>query len=340
MKHVVRSEILDIGEYEKIREHFRARVILEKKHRRVAVGPNLTVLFENHDTVLLQIQEMLRTERITREASVLHEIETYNELLGGPGELGATVMIGVADATERDAFLVRAKGIERHLVLDIDGHAVRATWDPLRVLPDQASAVLYVKFALPEAARAALESGKAEVAFVVDHPDVALRAPVARDVVVSLAEESGDVSVAAAPFVFDRPVRFDEVDAATILFFARFFNYAHDAMEAFFGQLPGGYVRLINARKIGLPAVHVEADFKSPLRFGDVARIEVTIDRIGKSSCAFRHTMTRKHDATPVAVVKHVCAAVHLETMRSLPLPDDMRALLAAHLVPAPPPAK
>ena len=137
----------------------------------------------------------------------------------------------------------------------------------------------------------------------------------------------------ASPFVFDRPVRFDEVDAARILFFARFFNYAHDAMEAFFGQLPGGYVRLINERKIGLPAVHVESDFISPLRFGDVARIEVNTVRVGRSSCAFRHTMSRKDDGARVAVVLHVCAAVELETMRAIPLPDDMRTLLTRYLV-------
>ena len=137
----------------------------------------------------------------------------------------------------------------------------------------------------------------------------------------------------ASPFVFDRPVRFDEVDAARILFFARFFNYAHDAMEAFFGQLPGGYVRLINERKIGLPAVHVESDFISPLRYGDVARIEVNAVRVGRSSCAFRHTMSRKDDGAQVAVVLHVCAAVELETMRAIPLPDDMRTLLTRYLV-------
>jgi len=189
MKHVVRSEILDIGEYEKIREHFRARVIQEKKHRRVAVGPSLTVLFENHDTVLLQVQEMLRTERITREAAVLHEIETYNSLLGGASELGATVMIEIVDAAERDAFLVRAKGIERHLVLEIDGHPVRARWDEGRVLPDQASAVTYVKFALDGAALAALRSGTGPLGFVIDHPDVAVRAPVSAATARSLAED-------------------------------------------------------------------------------------------------------------------------------------------------------
>jgi Protein of unknown function (DUF3501) len=189
MKLVSRTEILDLAAYEQVREHFRARVIEEKKHRRVLVGPNVSVLFENHDTVLLQIQEMLRTERITREAAVLHEIETYNGLLGGPRELGATVMIQIADPAERDAFLVAARGIERHIVLVVGGDEMRATWDESRVLPEQASAVTYVKLSLPETACAALKSGKAPLALKVDHPAVAASTELAPDVRASLAED-------------------------------------------------------------------------------------------------------------------------------------------------------
>jgi 4-hydroxybenzoyl-CoA thioesterase len=133
-------------------------------------------------------------------------------------------------------------------------------------------------------------------------------------------------------FVYERGVRFDEVDAAQILFFARFFNYCHEAMEEFFTQLPGGYVALINERRIGLPAVHVESDFKSPLRFGDVAHIEVTISQLGRSSCGFHHQMTNKATGARVAVVKHVCVAVDLGTLKSIPLPADMRALLQRFL--------
>ncbi len=189
MKRVERSEILDLGEYEKVRDHFRGRVIQEKKLRRVAVGPHVTVVFENHDTVLLQIQEMLRTERITREAAVTHEIETYNDLLGGDAELGATVMIEIADPEERAAFLSRAKGIERHILLVVGAVAVRARWDEGRVLDDQASAVMYVKFALEAPTIAALQTGEAAVDLVLDHPAVSARATLPRAVARSLAED-------------------------------------------------------------------------------------------------------------------------------------------------------
>jgi hypothetical protein len=189
MKPVNRSEILELGEYEKVRDHFRARVIREKKARRLMVGPNIMVLFENHDTVLLQIQEMLRTERITRESSVLHEIETYNALLGGTNELGATVMIEIADPKERDEFLVRAKGVEQHFVLKVGDVECRATWDQARVMDDQASAVMYVKFALNEHAAAALRSAKAELSFIVDHPAAPVQVSLPREVALSLVDD-------------------------------------------------------------------------------------------------------------------------------------------------------
>jgi 4-hydroxybenzoyl-CoA thioesterase len=133
-------------------------------------------------------------------------------------------------------------------------------------------------------------------------------------------------------FVYERGVRFDEVDAAQILFFARFFNYCHEAMETFFSQLPGGYVALINERKIGLPAVHVEGDFKSPLRFGDIVRIDVTLTRVGRSSCSFRHAMSHKATGAAVALVHHICAAVELATLKPIAIPGDMRTLLERYL--------
>src|SRR6185295_18042058 len=122
MKLVERGEVLGLAEYETIRDRFRARVIEEKKVRRVKLGPQASCVFENRDTVLLQIQEMLRTERITREAAVLHEIETYNQLVPRDHELSATALIEIDEKAERDAFLVEAKGLDRAFALVVDGH--------------------------------------------------------------------------------------------------------------------------------------------------------------------------------------------------------------------------
>jgi hypothetical protein len=188
MKPVVRSEVLGLGDYEQIRPQFRARIIEEKKRRRVAVGPSATVVFENHDTVLLQIQEMLRTERITREASIRHEIEVYNQLVPGDRELSATLMFEIPDKDEREAFLVRAEHIEKGISIVIGSERFAAQWDESRRMPGRTSAVHYLKFALSDAAIAAIRSG-AEIAIEIDHDAYRHRAVLPREVVQSLAED-------------------------------------------------------------------------------------------------------------------------------------------------------
>lgn len=146
MKPVERGEVLGLAAYEQIRDAFRARVIQEKKGRRVFLGDRASCLFENHDTVLMQIQEMLRTERITREASILHEIETYNELIAKPGELSATILVEIEEKTVRDEFLAAAAGLERSFRVDIDGIACPGKVDPSRIDDARTTAVHYVKF--------------------------------------------------------------------------------------------------------------------------------------------------------------------------------------------------
>ena len=131
--------------------------------------------------------------------------------------------------------------------------------------------------------------------------------------------------------VHERAVRFEEVDAAGIVFFGRFMEYCHDAMERFFDGVPGGYVGLITKRRIGFPAVHVDADWSAPLRYGDAMRIEVTVPKIGTTSCTFRYRFVRAADGVEVAVIHHVTVATSLDGMTKTALPDDCRALLESH---------
>jgi 4-hydroxybenzoyl-CoA thioesterase len=135
------------------------------------------------------------------------------------------------------------------------------------------------------------------------------------------------------PFVHVHRVRFDEVDAAGIAYFAHFFRWCHDAMEAMLAPLDGGYAELVSRRRLGLPAVRVEADFASPLRFGDEVRVAVAVERIGTSSCALRFELERV-GGPHVATLRHVVALTDLDAMRSRPVPSDIRALLEKHRTP------
>ena len=195
MRPVDRSEILSIGEYETIRPRFRARVVEEKKARRVKAGEHVSAIFENRDTVLLQIQEMLRTERITAEPAIAHEIATYNELLPGPGQLSLTVFIEIADKPTRDRILVEWAGFEDSLGVEVDGVFFPATGPkPDGFMEGRTTAVHYVKATLSPEARQALIAGTAKAALVVRHPKVELRGEMGPATIRQLGQDLADVS--------------------------------------------------------------------------------------------------------------------------------------------------
>ncbi|HEV3191237.1 MAG TPA: DUF3501 family protein [Polyangiaceae bacterium] len=196
MKPIERGEILGLAEYETVRDQFRSRIIGEKKRRRVRLGPNASTLFENRDTVLLQIQEMLRTERITRPSAIDHEIETYNALLPGADELSCTVMIEIADASEREAFLRAAVGFEKHVALVAGSERVQARGiDREGATADRTTAVHYLKLRLPKRLADEIRSqgpGRpiaVNLALEVDHPAYGARAALPPETVLELTED-------------------------------------------------------------------------------------------------------------------------------------------------------
>ena len=147
MNKVTRSEVLAVSDYLGIRDRFRQSVIEQKKDRRIHLGEHLTFLFETHDTILYQIQEMMRAEAIAGEPEIEHEIATYNELLGDRGELGATLLIEIDDREKRDELLRRWRGLPEALYIGTsDGGRVAAVFDPRQVGKDRISSVHYLKF--------------------------------------------------------------------------------------------------------------------------------------------------------------------------------------------------
>ncbi|HVJ92585.1 MAG TPA: thioesterase family protein [Labilithrix sp.] len=131
--------------------------------------------------------------------------------------------------------------------------------------------------------------------------------------------------------IYERAVRFEEIDAAGIMFFARYFHWCHEAMERFFDELPGGYVELIMKKRLGFPAVHMTGDWKTPLRYGDAVRIETSVVTIGTTSTTFRYVFTKIPDGAYVAKFEHVTVFSNLDAMTKRPIPTDVRALLEAH---------
>ncbi len=181
MRPVKREELLDLSTYERSRAEIRPAVIGAKERRRVHVGGVLTLLFENTATIRYQVQEMIRAERMTREEDVRHELETYNELLGGPGELGVSLLIELPDPEERDRKLREWLALPAHLYLKLaDGRKVRATYDPRQVGTDRLSSVQYLKFDV---------KGEPPVAAGCDLPALTAETPLTPDQREALAQD-------------------------------------------------------------------------------------------------------------------------------------------------------
>jgi hypothetical protein len=141
------SEILPHETYEPRRAELRARALEEKRPRRVHVGEVLTFLFENVTTLRYQVQEMVRAERLSRADEIQHEVDTYNEVLGGPGELGCALLIELTDPASRDARLRAWRRLPEHLYARLeDGRKVRPVHDPRQVGEDRLSSVQYLRF--------------------------------------------------------------------------------------------------------------------------------------------------------------------------------------------------
>ena len=180
MKKITLEDVIGLERYEQIRDEFRRRIIERKKSRRVSVGDRVTFVFENRDTVLFQIQEMVRAERITDLDKLREEVEAYNELLPEAGELSSTMLIEITEEAEIRPELVRLIGIDRAVALEIgDDIRVPAVFEAGRSKEDNLSAVQYVRFPFDAAARAAFANADVPARLVIDHPNYRASAPLA-----------------------------------------------------------------------------------------------------------------------------------------------------------------
>lgn len=170
MKPVDRSEILDYVTYGEQRETIRASALAAKRVRRLLVGDYFCFLFENRETVRYQVLEMMRTEQIVKEADILHELETYNELIGPQGTLCATLLIGIDDEAERAEKLSAWLELLDHLYAKTAaGERVKPSWDPRQVGDTRLSSVQYLSFAFGEQAPVALGVDWAAQGLVVEY---------------------------------------------------------------------------------------------------------------------------------------------------------------------------
>lgn len=128
-------------------------------------------------------------------------------------------------------------------------------------------------------------------------------------------------------------VRFADVDHAQIVYYPRFFHYFHVAFEELFERGFGKtYPQVLDEERVGFPAVHSEADYRAPARFGDVLAIHVTVVRIGARSVTLRYRALRASDGVLCAEGKVTTACVDMRTFAAQDVPPSYRAFFTRFL--------
>jgi len=171
MRKLTRSDLLSLEQYSEQRGAMREQVMAHKRRRRLALGTNAALYFEDRLTMQYQIQEMLRIERIFDAAGINEELEAYNPLIPDGTNWKATFMIEFPEEEERREMLTRLVGIENRVyvqVEDFDRLFAFADEDMERADEIKTSAVHFLRFELPQEQISALQSGAGLIAGI-DH---------------------------------------------------------------------------------------------------------------------------------------------------------------------------
>lgn len=168
------ADIADVREYDRGREAFRATVMETKRKRRLSFGAIITLMFENRDTMLLQIQEMARVEKLTTDDEIQVEIDTYNPMIPEPGQLTATVFLELTSDHQMREWLPKLVGIERSFAIVLpSGDRVRSITEEAHAgqltREETTAAVHYIRFEFTPEQVESFATGPVRVD--IEHPD-------------------------------------------------------------------------------------------------------------------------------------------------------------------------
>lgn len=171
MKTLNKESLLDIIEYEKVRHNYRKEIIDYKINRRIALGPNVTMVFENEKTLSFQIQEIMRAERLVHDEQIQEEIEVYNSIMPPNGGLSATLFIEITDESKIKSVLNDFIGLTDgdNLYFEIGDEKVFAKFEEGREEEDKISSVHYVQFHFSEDQKNQLADLTKNVNIVIDY---------------------------------------------------------------------------------------------------------------------------------------------------------------------------
>ena len=179
MDKLKRDDLMSLEEYAEARDEFRNTVLAHKRNRRLELGTNAALYFEDRLTMQYQVQEMLRIERIFEAAGIKDELDAYNPLIPDGSNWKATFMIEFPDVEERRAMLQQLRGVEDRVFVQIDGFErvfAIADEDLDRADEQKTSAVHFLRFELPPEQVARMKAG-ATLSAGIDHDSYRVEIP-------------------------------------------------------------------------------------------------------------------------------------------------------------------
>ena len=173
MKSLASDTLMNIIEYEKVRHTYRQDIIAYKKNRRISLGPNIMLTFENEKTLTFQIQEIMRAERLVHDEQIQEEVDVYNTIMPPENGLSATLFIEVVEEAKIRPVLNKFIGLTDHqtLYLDINGEKVYAEFEQGREEENKISSVHYVQFLFSYEQKNNITDSESETKLGIDYKD-------------------------------------------------------------------------------------------------------------------------------------------------------------------------
>ncbi|MCS5646011.1 MAG: DUF3501 family protein [Candidatus Marinimicrobia bacterium] len=173
MKSIASDTLMNIIEYEKVRHTYRQDIIAYKKNRRISLGPNVMLTFENEKTLTFQIQEIMRAERLVHDEQIQEEVDVYNTIMPPENGLSATLFIEVVEEAKIRPVLNKFIGLTDHqtLYLDINGEKVYAEFEQGREEENKISSVHYVQFLFSNEQKNNFTDSESETKLGIDYKD-------------------------------------------------------------------------------------------------------------------------------------------------------------------------
>ena len=190
-REILKSDIMPLDIYIKNRKELRKNIVSFKKNRRIALGPYATFYFENYETMLAQVQEMLYIEKGGDE-QLQDELTAYNPLIPNGNELTATLMFEIDNPVSRAAFLSKVGGIEQMVFMKINGEIIKAIpeEDVDRTSSEgKASSVQFIHFNFTEEQIQKFKSNNAEIEIGIEHEEYSHATKLSKECISSLSAD-------------------------------------------------------------------------------------------------------------------------------------------------------